>query len=176
MVGSVARNDPTDTGGLFIGRRPGTAPLRYRADPKRGGERRRRADAVLAGLVLALETLLCLSVWGLQTAGWLWIGSQVDYAVDSTMTGIAVAFFGILATAMLTLALAVRLDRIWRLLRRGQRRDVRAAAGGQRLPGSHRGAAARRDRRRARRRARARGGRPRRGRVGARRAAHAGRR
>jgi hypothetical protein len=121
----MPRNDPTDTGGLFIGRRPGTAPLRYRADPRRGGERRRRADAVLAGLVLALETLLCLSVWGPQTAGWLWIGSQADYAVDSTMTGIAVAFFGILATAMLTLALAVRLDRIWRLLRRAAGHDQR---------------------------------------------------
>jgi hypothetical protein len=27
----LASNDPTETGGLFIGRRPGTAPLRYRA-------------------------------------------------------------------------------------------------------------------------------------------------
>ena len=32
----MPRNDPTDTGGLFIGRRPGTAPLRYKADPERG--------------------------------------------------------------------------------------------------------------------------------------------
>ena len=35
----MPRNDPTDTGGLFIGRRPGTAPLRYKADPSRAGER-----------------------------------------------------------------------------------------------------------------------------------------
>ena len=32
----MPRNDPTDTGGLFIGRRPGTAPLRYKADPSPG--------------------------------------------------------------------------------------------------------------------------------------------
>ena len=30
------RTDPTDTGGLFVGRRPGTAPTRYRAQPERG--------------------------------------------------------------------------------------------------------------------------------------------
>jgi DNA end-binding protein Ku len=54
----VARNDPTDTGGLFIGRRPGTGPLRYRTAPEPGGVRRRRADAVLAASVLVLETLL----------------------------------------------------------------------------------------------------------------------
>ena len=32
----MPRNDPTDTGGLFIGRRPGTAPLRYKARPGSG--------------------------------------------------------------------------------------------------------------------------------------------
>ena len=31
------RTDPTDTGGLFVGRRPGTAPTRYAAPPERGG-------------------------------------------------------------------------------------------------------------------------------------------
>src|SRR6186713_2491813 len=57
-VRPMPRNDPTDTGGLFIGRRPGTAPLRYKADPDRAGERRRRTDATLAAAVLALETLV----------------------------------------------------------------------------------------------------------------------
>ena len=33
----VPRNDPTDTGGLFIGRRPGTGPVHYRGEPERGG-------------------------------------------------------------------------------------------------------------------------------------------
>ena len=42
VLPSMPRNDPTDTGGLFIGRRPGTAPLRY---PARSGARRRAAPA-----------------------------------------------------------------------------------------------------------------------------------
>ena len=114
----MPRNDPTDTGGLFIGRRPGTAPLRYPNDPERGGEGRRRADSVLAAAVLALETLVCLSAWGPQPVAWLWVGSQIDYRTGSVSLGIAVAFAGLLATLMLTLGIAARLDRAWRILRR----------------------------------------------------------
>src|SRR3954463_945856 len=127
LVG-VPRNDPTDTGGLFIGRRPGTGPLHYRTEPQRGDERRRRTDGVLAAAVLALETLVCLSVWGPQPLAWLWIGSQVDYHADSNMLGIVVAFFGILASAFLTLALATRLDRVGRLLRRPAGHEQRDGA------------------------------------------------
>ena len=79
ILGEVPRNDPTDTGGLFIGRRPGTGPVHYRGTPERGGAGRRRADGVLAALLLVAETLLCLSVWGPQPLAWLWIGSQADY-------------------------------------------------------------------------------------------------
>jgi hypothetical protein len=121
----VPRNDPSDTGGLFIGRRPGTGPLHYRAAPERGGERRRRLDGLLAAAVLAAETLLCLSVWGPQPVGWLWVGSQATYRTGSNMTGVVVAFLGILATLFLTLALAARLDRVWRLLRRAAGHDQR---------------------------------------------------
>ena len=121
----MPRNDPTDTGGLFIGRRPGTGPVHYRGAPERGGARRRRFDAVLAAAVLGIDALLCLSVWGPQPAGWLWIGSRVDYWTGSVMLGIAVAFFGIVATLFLTLALATRLDRVWRLLRRAAGHDQR---------------------------------------------------
>ena len=38
------RTDPTDNGGLFVGRRPGTRPIKYRALPQRGDDRRRRID------------------------------------------------------------------------------------------------------------------------------------
>jgi hypothetical protein len=114
----MPRNDPTDTGGLFIGRRPGTAPLRYRGDPERGGAGRRRTDAVLAAVVLVLEVLVCLTLWGPQPVAWLWVGSQVDYQTGSVTLGILVAFGGMLATLMLTLALASRMDRVWRILRR----------------------------------------------------------
>jgi len=114
----MPRNDPTDTGGLFIGRRPGTGPLKYRGAPERGGAGRRRVDGALAAVVLVLEVLLCLSLWGPQPVAWLWIGSQVDYQTGSVSLGIAVAFAGMIATLMLTLALATRLDRAWRILRR----------------------------------------------------------
>jgi hypothetical protein len=114
----MPRNDPTDTGGLFIGRRPGTGPLHYRGDPERGGAGRRRTDALLAVAVLCLEVLVCLTLWGPQPVAWLWVGSQVDYHSDSVTLGIAVAFAGMIATLMLTLAFAARLDRVWRLLRR----------------------------------------------------------
>ena len=62
----VPRNDPTDTGGLFIGRRPGTAPVRYRTPPERGGAGRRLVDALLAAGVLLVEALLVLTAWGPQ--------------------------------------------------------------------------------------------------------------
>jgi len=121
----VPRNDPTDTGGLFIGRRPGTAPLQYRTPPEEGSGRRRRADGMLAAGVLALETLVVLSLWGPQPLAWLWVGSQVDYHADSVTLGIAVAFAGMIATLMLTLAIAARLDRMWRILRRAAGHEQR---------------------------------------------------
>jgi hypothetical protein len=114
----MARNDPTDTGGLFIGRRPGTGPLRYPTAPERGGPRRRRADAALAGAVLALEVLVCLSLWGPQPLAWLWVGSQIDYQTGSVTLGIAAAFAGMIGSLMLTLAIGARLDHAWRILRR----------------------------------------------------------
>ena len=114
----MPRNDPTDTGGLFIGRRPGTGPLKYRGAPERGGAGRRRTDAGLAAAVLALEILLCLTLWGPQPVAWLWVGSQVDYLTGSVSLGIAAAFAGMIGTLMVTLALCTRLDRAWRILRR----------------------------------------------------------
>ena len=124
----MPRNDPTDTGGLFIGRRPGTGPLHYRGDPERAGERRRRADATMALAVLAAEALLCLSLWGPQPIAWLWVGSQVDYQAGSVTLGIAAAFAGMIATLMLTLAAGARLDRLWRILRRAAGHEQREGA------------------------------------------------
>jgi hypothetical protein len=114
----MASNDPTDTGGLFVGRRPGTAPLKYRAQPVTAGQGRRTADKVLSGLILTLETLLCLTLWGPQPIAWLWVGSQVDYQTGSVALGIVVAFAGMLTTLFMTLALARRLDYAWKLVRR----------------------------------------------------------
>jgi hypothetical protein len=114
----MASNDPTDTGGLFIGRRPGTAPVRWRTDIPVPSERRRRADGGLAGFLLAVEILLCLSLLGPQPVAWLWVGSQVDYLTGYVTAGIATAMLGCLASLMVTMAAAKRVDHAWRLVRR----------------------------------------------------------
>ena len=124
----MARNDPTDTGGLFIGRRPGTARVHYAGDPDPGSARRRRIDRALAVFILVVETLVCLTLWGPQPVGWLWVGSQVDYLLDSVTAGITVAFAGMIGTLMLTLALASRVDRAWRILRRAAGHEQREGA------------------------------------------------
>jgi len=121
----MARNDPTDTGGLFIGRRPGTARVHYAADPDPGTGKRQRIDRLLAAFVLVVETLVCLTLWGPQPIAWLWVGSQVNYHTNSVSFGILVAFVGMIATLMLTLALAVRLDGIWKVIRRAGGIDQR---------------------------------------------------
>jgi hypothetical protein len=114
----MPRNDPTNTGGLFIGRRPGTGPLRYRKRPVRAGAARQRFDRLLAGGILVVETLVCATLWGPQPAGWLWIGSQVDYLTGSVVVGIVTAFIGMVTTMMATLGIAMRLDRAWKIVRR----------------------------------------------------------
>jgi fumarate reductase subunit D len=113
----LASNDPTDTGGLFIGRRPGTAPVRYRSvEPS--SERRRQVDGLLAHALLAVELLLCLTLFGPQPLGWLWVGSQVDYLTGYVTAGIGTILIGCLASLMLTMALAKRVDHAWKLVRR----------------------------------------------------------
>jgi hypothetical protein len=114
----MAGNDPTETGGLFIGRRPGTAPLRYRGTPVRGSFLRRRVDAALAGGILVGETLLLTTLWGPQPAGWLWIGAHIFHSTGSVSLGILVAFLGMLLTILITIRLAMILDRSWKIVRR----------------------------------------------------------
>jgi len=114
----MASNDPADTGGLFIGRRPGTAPIRFRARPVRTSAPRQRFDGLLAAGILAAETVLCLSLFGPQPAGWLWVGSQVQYLTGLVTAGIATIMLGCVASLFLTMALAKRLDHAWKLVRR----------------------------------------------------------
>jgi hypothetical protein len=121
----MAKNDPTETGGLFIGRRPGTAPLRYRGKPATAPAVRRRNDSALAAVILGVEALLLATLWGPQPAGWLWIGSHVFHASGSVTFGILVAFLGMIVTIFGTIALAMRLDRAWILLRRASGHEQR---------------------------------------------------
>ena len=124
----MARNDPTDTGGLFIGRRPGTARVHYAEEPDAGTRSRQRIDRAIAVFVLVVETLVCLTLWGPQPVAWLWVGSQVNYQTGSVSLGIVVAFAGMIASLMLTLALAVKLDAIWKVVRRAGGIDQRDGA------------------------------------------------
>ena len=114
----MASNDPTDTGGLFIGRRPGTAPVRFRDVPANASAGRRRADGTLAALLLAIETLLCLSLFGPQPLAWMWIGSQVEYLTGYVTAGISTIMLGCLASLFITMAIAKRVDHAWKLVRR----------------------------------------------------------
>ncbi len=98
---------------------------RMNAYPDPGTRKRQRLDRLLAAFVLVVETLVCLTLWGPQPIAWLWVGSQVDYHTDSVSFGILVAFVGMIATLMLTLALAVRLDGIWKVIRRAGGIDQR---------------------------------------------------
>ena len=118
-------NDPTDNGGLFIGRRPGTAPLRFRGTPVAGDGLRQRADIALAAALLVFETLLLVTLWGPQPAAWLWTGSHVFHETGSVTAGIVVAFLGMFLTIFASIALAMRLDRAWILVRRSAGHEQR---------------------------------------------------
>jgi hypothetical protein len=119
----MASNDPTETGGLFIGRRPGTAPLRFRVQPTAAGSVRRRVDGILAIALLCAELLLLTTLWGPQPAAWLWIGSHIFHDTGSVGLGISVAFVGMLLTILLTIGIAMRLDLAWKLVRRASGHD-----------------------------------------------------
>ena len=125
------RSDPSDSGGLFVGRRPGTAPTRFRELPKRGGRLRQRIDGSLAGTLLAAITVLSLLCWGPIPLACLWIGSQVDYLSGSVSFGILIAFVGLLVFLFGALALLRRLDRAWILVRRAAGHDQRTGALGR---------------------------------------------
>lgn len=119
------RTDPTDTGGLFVSRRPGTAPIKYRALPTRGSAKRQLFDRSVSVAIAALMVVINLLFWGPLPAGWLWIGAQVDYHSGSVMAGISVAFIGMMLTLVGALAVLKRLDHVWILVRRAAGYDQR---------------------------------------------------
>ena len=125
------KTDPTDTGGLFVGRRPGTRPIRYLVAPRLSSSARQRFDAVFAAAILALMVAINLLYWGPFPLAWLWIGSQVDGATESTFMGIIVAFFGLLFTLIVGLMVLRRLDLAWILVRRAAGHDQRTGMVGR---------------------------------------------
>jgi hypothetical protein len=125
------RTDPSDNGGLFVGRRPGTAPVRFRSLPERGSEGRQRVDGSLAGVMLAGITLLCLLCWGPIPIACLWLGSQANYLTGSVSLGILVSFAGLFGLLFGALSLMKRLDNAWILVRRAAGHDQRTGALGR---------------------------------------------
>jgi hypothetical protein len=125
------RSDPSDNGGLFAGRRPGTAPVRFRAVPERAGELRQRVDGSLAGIMLAAVTLLCLLCWGPIPLACLWLGSQANYLSGSVSLGLLVSFIALFALLFGALALMKRLDSAWILVRRAAGHDQRTGVLGR---------------------------------------------
>ena len=117
-VSTVASNDPTESGGLFVRRPSEVRGVKYRGTPQRKGGARKNADRGLAFGLLALETILCLSLFGPQPYFWFWFGSQVQYWSDSVSAGIATIMAGTLTSLLVTVALAKRVDNAWKLVRR----------------------------------------------------------
>jgi hypothetical protein len=119
------RTDPSETGGLFVGRRPGTAPIRFRKLPQRGGHGRQRVDGSFADAILAGMTVLCLLCWGPIPLACLWLGSQANYLSGSVGVGILASFAALFVFLFGTLAILRRMDHAWILVRRAAGHDQR---------------------------------------------------
>ena len=114
-----------------MGRRPGTAPVKYRTPPQRGSERRRLADALLAHAVLVVMVLVNLLFWGPIPVLSLWIASQVQYQTGSVSLGIFVGFAVLLFLLLVGLAVLKRLDAVWIVVRRAAGIDQRGGVVGR---------------------------------------------
>jgi hypothetical protein len=84
----------------------------------RGSPGRQRFDRLLAYGLLAVELLMCLSLLGPQPLAWFWVGSQVQALTGYVTAGIGTIMLGTLASLLITVALARRVDVAWRLVRR----------------------------------------------------------
>jgi hypothetical protein len=125
------RSDPSDNGGLFVGRRPGTAPIRFRALPKRGSDSRQKLDRFFANLLFAGIVVGSLLCWGPIPVACLWVGSQVSYLTGSIFFGILMALAALFVLLFGTLMVLRRLDSAWILVRRAAGYDQRTGALGR---------------------------------------------
>src|SRR3954454_7018229 len=130
------RTDPADNGGLFVGRRPGTAPVHYRDVPERGSDLRQRVDGSFANLLLLGVFVVSLCCWGPIPLACLWVAGRVNYLSGSVSLGILVAFVCLFALLFGALALLRRLDNAWILVRRAAGFDQRTGALGRIFAGT----------------------------------------
>jgi hypothetical protein len=119
------RTDPSETGGLFVGRRPGTAPTRFRALPERGSSARQRIDNNLAKLLLGGMVVGSLLCWGPIPLACLWISAQANYLTGSVSFGVLIALVTLFVLLFGTLIILRRLDNAWILVRRAAGHDQR---------------------------------------------------
>jgi hypothetical protein len=117
------RTDPTDNGGLFIGRRPGTQPVRYGRLPERGSRRRMLIDAILSAAILVGMVLLTAAVWGPLPFGAMWVASQL--ASQNIGLWVILAFALSVAGIFVALRGLRILDLTWILVRRAAGVDQR---------------------------------------------------
>lgn len=125
------RTDPSDNGGLFVGRRPGTAPIHFRALPQRGSVARQRIDRVLANLMflgIVIGSLLC---WGPIPIACLWVGAEVTYLTGGVFLGIILAIVALFVLLFGALMILRRLDNAWILVRRAAGYDQRSGVLGR---------------------------------------------
>jgi TRAP-type C4-dicarboxylate transport system permease small subunit len=125
------RSDPSDNGGLFVGRRPGTAPIRFRVLPKRAGDARQRFDGFMARVMLLAMVFISLLCWGPIPIACLWIGSQINYHTGSISLGILASFVGLFVLMFGALKVLRQLDEAWILVRRAAGVDQRQGALGR---------------------------------------------
>ncbi len=122
------RSDPSDNGGLFVGRRPGTAPTRFRTLPQRGTSSRQRVDNSLAKLLLAGMIVGSLLCWGPIPLACLWVSAQANYLTGSVSFGVLTALVALFVLLFGMLMLLRRLDNAWILVRRAAGHDQRTGA------------------------------------------------
>jgi hypothetical protein len=122
------RTDPSETGGLFVGRRPGTAPTRFRALPERGSSARQRIDNNLAKLLLAGMVVGSLLCWGPIPIACLWVSAQANYLTGSVSFGVLIALVALFVLLFGALMILRRLDNAWILVRRAAGYDQRIGA------------------------------------------------
>jgi hypothetical protein len=116
---------------MFVGRRPGTAPVRYRALPERGSPKRQRFDGYIAAAMFAAMTVLSLLCWGPIPIACIWIGSRVNYLSGSVSLGILGSVLALFVLLFGALALMRRLDGAWILVRRAAGHDQRSGCLGR---------------------------------------------
>lgn len=119
------RTDPSDTGGLFITRRPGTRPVRYRTPPRVASDRRRKLDRVVAAVLLGLMVLVNLSFWGPLPVACLWVGGRLQHLTGNVGVGLIASFGTLIGLLLLGLSVLKRLDYAWILVRRAAGYDQR---------------------------------------------------